>query len=597
MRIAFFTDTYEPQKNGVVTSINLFKEELERQGHKVLIFCPRSKELAGRKDVVQFRSVPFKPYPEYRLAMPSPAVVTKLRRFGPDVVHVHSPGPIGLSAISAAKLLRIPVVFTYHTDLYEYQDYVPFKAFKSVGIRILEKVLRFFIRRADVVIFPGKEIMRKFNRQVAKVESIILPTGTVGGTCPHANGTENYVLQVGRLCKERRVDVLLKAFKKLNKPGLKLCITSEGPEKERLVELAKKLGISERVRFLGYVNEKEKRDLYRHAKLFVTPSPTDTQGLVALEAMQYGAPVIAARAGGFLDYIRDGKNGLHFRPNDHRNLARKMKHLLRDDELRKRLSRNGYETVKQFDMKIMVRRLVSIYKGDKGYAQRKTVTVVVPARNEEKHIGACLKALRAQTIRPEIIVVDGHSTDRTRKIAAKYADRIVLDRKRGLSDARNVGWKAARHDVVAFCDADSVPPENWTEQILRNIGGNAAVSGPIIPYDGGRRMKMEMKVWADVGPRLAAKLGYNSIWGANMAFKREILEKYPFELRFLEDWWMGRRLREAKEKIRFTKAVTLPVSSRRFKESGFHRGILRFYLMNYAKIKLRGVDKDYRGYY
>jgi hypothetical protein len=358
--------------------------------------------------------------------------------------------------------------------------------------------------------------------------------------------------------------------------------------------LAKRLGIGDRVSFLGYVGEKEKTELYRHAEMFVTPSPTDTQGLVALEAMQCGTPVIAARAGGFLDYIEDGRNGIFFRPNDSRNLAKAIHRLARDGKLRRRLSANGYRTVRKFGMKAMAKRLVDVYKGG---VSGKKLSVVICAKNEEKFIGPCLKALRAQTIRPEIIVVDGHSTDRTRKIAARYADRIVLDRKKGLSDARNVGWKAARHDVVAFCDADSVPPENWTEQILRNIGGNAAVSGPIIPYDGGGRMKIEMKFWADLGPRAAAKIGYNSIWGANMAFKREILEKYPFELRFLEDWWMGRRLREAKEKIKFTKAVTLPISSRRFQESGFHSSILRFYLLNYARMKVHGVDKDYRGYY
>ena len=590
MKIAFFTDTYEPQKNGVVTSINLFKNELERQGHKVVIFCPKSAELSGKKDVVQFRSVTFKPYPEYRLAMPSPRILLALRKFRPDVIHAHSPGPIGIAGLSASKVLKIPFVFTYHTDLANYTDYIPFKTFGKTSMKVLLRLLNTFMENCDLVIFPGEEIRKRF-RTVKNLNTTILPTGIPSKVRSHQRAKERYVLQVGRLCKERRIDVLLRAFKSVN-GGLKLCITSDGPDKERLEELAKRLGISGNVKFLGYVSEKEKTELYRRAEMFVTPSPTDTQGLVALEAMQYGAPVIAARAGGFLDYIKDGKNGLLFKQNNPNDLAKKMRLLLKNRGLWRKLSRNGYATVKRFDMKAVSKKLIVIYKGD---VQRKKVTVVVPARNEENTIEGCLKALDRQTITPEIIVIDGKSTDRTAVVAKKYADKVVSDNGRGIAYARNLGWKNAKGEIVAYCDADSRPPANWVENIARLMKGNAAVYGPIVPYDSGLRTRINLKIWGDWFMRAGSKLRYPIICAANVAFRKDMLAKYPFRLNApIEDFDVGRRMRHG-GRVKCYKQLTMPISGRRYRRR-FYTLTARQYLTNYFMVKM-GMEPKNFGYF
>jgi glycosyltransferase involved in cell wall biosynthesis len=590
MKIAFFTDTYEPQKNGVVTSIDLFKNELERQGHRVLIFCPKSAELSGREDVVQFRSVTFKPYPEYRLAMPSPRILLALRKFRPDVIHAHSPGPIGIAGLSAAKMLKIPFVFTYHTDLSNYTDYIPFKTFGKTSMKVLLRLLNTFMENCDLVIFPGEEIRKRF-RKATKLNTAVLPTGITAKVRSHQKPKERYVLQVGRLCKERRIDVLLRAFKAVN-GGMKLYITSDGPDKGRLEDLARRLGMSESVKFLGYVSEKEKIELYRKAEIFVTPSPTDTQGLVALEAMQYGTPVIAAHAGGFLDYIKDGKNGLFFRQNDPHDLAKKMRHLLKDRGLWRKLSRNGYATVKQFDMKTLSKKLVSIYKGD---VQRKTVTVVMPARNEEDSIEGCLKALRKQTIRPEIIVIDGKSIDRTAAIAKKYADRVVSDNGKGIAYARNLGWKIAKGEIVAYCDADSRPPADWVENITRLMRDNAAVHGPIVPYDSGMKTRLNLKIWGDWFMRAGSKLRYPVICAANVAFRKDMLSKYPFRLNApIEDFDVGRRMRHG-GRIKCYKQLTMPISGRRYKRR-FYTMTARQYLTNYFRVKM-GMEPKNFGYF
>ena len=222
------------------------------------------------------------------------------------------------------------------------------------------------------------------------------------------------------------------------------------------------------------------------------------------------------------------------------------------------------------------------------------ISVVVCAKNEEKYIGECLRRLDSQRPRPEIVVVDGHSTDRTVKLAKEYADKIVFDNKAGISDARNVGWKAASGEIVAYCDADARPHQGWVRSIIEEIEGNLAVSGPLSIYDGGLKLKLSFKFWADMLPRFTATVGFNNVWGANMAFRKDALRKEPFRARFLEDFEIGRR--HAKMgKVRFTKALRLSVSSRRFEKS-FHRTSARFYIPAALRLLLF-KDYEQRGYF
>lgn len=220
------------------------------------------------------------------------------------------------------------------------------------------------------------------------------------------------------------------------------------------------------------------------------------------------------------------------------------------------------------------------------------ISVVVCARNEEKYIEACLKALSSQKLRPEIIVVDGHSSDITVKIARKYADRILFDNGKGLSDARNEGWKAAGGRIVAYCDADSVPGKDWTRNICGLMEKYDAVSGPLVANDGSAKLRASMKLFADIFPRLAGALGWNLLWGANMAFRKSVLEKNPFAARFLEDYEIGSRLRKSC-RLKFSKKLAIPASTRRFEKS-FFRTCTRYYVLNF--IKIRFMKKDAGGY-
>jgi len=219
------------------------------------------------------------------------------------------------------------------------------------------------------------------------------------------------------------------------------------------------------------------------------------------------------------------------------------------------------------------------------------VSVVVCARNEEKDIGECLKALRAQTLKPEIIVVDGHSADNTVNISKQLADKVVFDNKAGLADARNVGAKAAAGKIVAYCDADCRPLPEWTANIAKLLEDGIAASGPLVAYDGGLKLRWSFRIWADLVPRFLGKIGFNNLWGANMAFRRDVLLANPFSVRFIEDYEIGCRLRNI-GKVRFSKLMAIPASTRRFAKS-FYWTCFKYYIVGAIKIKLGRPDSGY----
>jgi glycosyltransferase involved in cell wall biosynthesis len=219
------------------------------------------------------------------------------------------------------------------------------------------------------------------------------------------------------------------------------------------------------------------------------------------------------------------------------------------------------------------------------------VSVVVCTKNESRFIEGCLKCLSNQTVKPEIIVVDGHSTDKTVSIAKKYADKIVEDHRKGIADARNIGWKVANGDIVAYCDADCLPHKDWIKNILKHMNGNVCIFGPIIPYEGKTRVKIGLKVWGDLFLKASSIFGYPCICTANVAFKKSVLKRHPFRYQILEDFDVGNRIRKV-GKVKFYRDLYMPISTRRFRE-GFHRLAFKYYLLNYFRLKTGRKMKPY----
>lgn len=358
MKIAFFTDTYYPQTNGAVKSIEIFSKQLRERGNEVHIFCPDG--VRRDKYIHPISSSRLKNYPEYRIGLPTLKIIKEIEKINPDIVHVHSPFTIGIVGVSVAKILKIPIFATYHTMLSEYFEYAGSSRFKK---EIADTYSKYFFDRVSVVIVPSKPIKNLFKRYKIKRPIKILPTPLdikILKNNKKAN-KKLTILHVGRICKEKRIEIILNAFEKINKKiDSKLIITSDGPDKKRLEKLCKKLKISKNVTFTGYVSDKKLLNLYSKADIFVSASDTETQGLVILESMACGCPIIVRNALGFKDFVQNNKNGILF--NTEEDLIKSIFLIKKDKNLRKRLIKNGYETLKKFNISNYVKIMEDMYR-------------------------------------------------------------------------------------------------------------------------------------------------------------------------------------------------------------------------------------------
>jgi len=204
------------------------------------------------------------------------------------------------------------------------------------------------------------------------------------------------------------------------------------------------------------------------------------------------------------------------------------------------------------------------------------ISVVVPTYNEEKNICKLLETLNSQTLprsKYEIIVVDGGSTDRTRDLASKLADRVVLQKSKGIGGARNDGVAAAKHGIVATTDADVSPPENWLETILEKFADDRviAVCGADDPIELNWKSRatflfLKNFVW------LASKFGFYTLGGTNSAFRKNVflsIGGYK-PLSHSDDVELGFRMRKM-GKIAYDRKISVKISTRRLEKNGYLR--------------------------
>lgn len=338
MRIAYFTETFLPKIDGVVTRLVRTLEQLEALGHEALVFAPHNppERYAGHR-VVRVPGVPFKPwYPELFLGLPRPRLGRELDRFEPDIVHVINPVVLGLWGTAIAKQRNLPLLASYHTDVTQYAE--------ALRLRFLSEPSRIFLRdvhnQAHVNLCTsvpmvnsarglGIQRVRLWPKAVdtelyhpSKRSQAMRDRLTDGH--PHAP----LMVYVGRLSFEKRIDWLYAPVTQL--PGVRLALVGSGPAEAALRERFKDTPTV----FTGYMSGADLAAAYASADVFAFPSDTETLGFVAMEAMASGVPPVGARAGGIPDVIDDGRTGLMFTPGDLGDLTEKLGLLLGDDALR-----------------------------------------------------------------------------------------------------------------------------------------------------------------------------------------------------------------------------------------------------------------------
>jgi 1,2-diacylglycerol 3-alpha-glucosyltransferase len=374
LRIGFFTDTYTPQINGVVTSISLFANELERQGHAVYIFAPTPRQPKDGAHVVRLPSVPFAFQPEMRLAAAYDARAHGLvKRANLDIMHSHDPFAVGVFGLAMAKRFRVPYVHTYHTL---YPEYVHYIWDTWLTRELAERMSRDFCNQCDTVIAPSTKIREALLEWGTRKPIVTLPTGVNAARYAERDEAgvtafrtrfgikpgERLLTFVGRLGLEKNIDALIDAMNFVRTPGAKLMIVGDGPYRADLERHAKKDHISDKVLFCGYLRRDDVTRAYQASDLFFFSSLSETQGLVVGEALASGLPVVAVNDLAIADAVTDGSNGFLV-PEDPQALAQAADRILGDADLRQTMSAAAVLRAEEVSIGNQTQRLLGVYEG------------------------------------------------------------------------------------------------------------------------------------------------------------------------------------------------------------------------------------------
>ena len=378
MRILMISDVYFPRINGVSTSIQTFKQELESLGQEVFLLVPDyPAPYFAEPGIFRISSRGVVLDPEDRIMRFSKIIekIPALRELAIDVVHINTPFVAHYAGVRIARELGVPCVSTYHTLFEEYlYHYIPW---------LPKGLLRFCARRFSMlqcnqvegVIAPSSVIVRLLQDYGVEQPIVTLPTGINAAHFARGNGAEfrrrldistsaKILLNVSRVAFEKNIFLLLNMFARLQQqqPDTYLVIAGEGPARESCIAYAKSLQLEHRIRFVGYLDRRtELVDCYHAADLFVFASTTETQGLVLLEAMAAGLPVVSVAAMGTKDVLREGE-GVHITDGTVEDFAGKVSALLNDPVRYAQLCETAMQYAATWDAHQCAQRMLTYYE-------------------------------------------------------------------------------------------------------------------------------------------------------------------------------------------------------------------------------------------
>ncbi|MGB0129888.1 MAG: glycosyltransferase [Rhodocyclaceae bacterium] len=376
MKILMVSDVFFPRINGVSTSIETFTRELEGAGDSVTLIAPSYGNEPPDEDIVRIPSRRVLFDPEDRMMRFRVAVqrAAELRREGFDLVHIHTPFVAHYAGLRLARELGLPCVATYHTFFEEYLfHYVPL-----LPKGALRAAARGFSRRQcndlDAVIVPSTAMRDVLLDYGVTRPMRVLPTGISRERFAPGDGVafrarygidpqRPVALFVGRVAFEKNIDFLLRALELARQriPDLLLVIAGEGPALDSLRASVKRDGLEANVLFVGYLDRtQELPSCYCAADVFVFSSLTETQGLVLLEAMALGLPVLAIAAMGTRDILAADR-GAVVAAAEEKDFADKLVAVLADPALRQELAQQALRHAAEWDAREMALRLRKIY--------------------------------------------------------------------------------------------------------------------------------------------------------------------------------------------------------------------------------------------
>jgi len=370
LRIAVVTETWPPEVNGVAMTLAKLVQGLSHRNHDVQLIRPRqTKTDSPMNDTsleeVLMRGMPIPRYPELKLGLPSKKTLVKtwtLRR--PDVVHIATEGPLGWSALQAAKVLKLPVTSDFRTNFQSYS--------KHYGVGWLRKPIVAYLRKfhnaTACTMVPTRELMRTLSQNGfanLKVVSRGVDTKLFNIAKRDTNlrsswgATDNtkVLISVGRMAPEKNLDQVLKTYEALKSTGqaFKLVMVGDGPLKEQFQKRYPE------IIFPGMLSQTNLAAYYASSDLFIFPSQTETFGNVTLEALASGIPVLAFDCAAARDWVQTGVNGWLVAENNPEGFAAQAVTVFNSKDLLDQITQSTRQQVVHLDWDQIAEQVESVF--------------------------------------------------------------------------------------------------------------------------------------------------------------------------------------------------------------------------------------------
>lgn len=379
MRILMISDVYFPRINGVSTSIQTYRKTLSEQGCKIDLIVPQYEHLTDDEDRifrVPARKIPLDPEDRLmkkKLLRKQAEELLDKNKY--DLIHIQTPFLAHYVGVDLARKYQLPVVETYHTYFEEYMyNYIPF-----LPKQFLRAIVRQFTNKQcnalDALIVPSTAMLEALQQYGVKTPSEIIPTGIYPQLFHHHEGNDfrnkhgielnkPVLVHVGRICHEKNIDFLFYVHKQILReiPDALFLIAGEGPATKHLKKLAVRLGTDKNVKFVGYLDRKsELQDCYAAGNVFVFSSRTETQGLVLLEAMACGTPVVSTAVMGTKDILCE-KRGALVSTENVTEFSDKVSFILKNKFLQQQLSLEARSYAKEWSIDHFTGKMICFYQ-------------------------------------------------------------------------------------------------------------------------------------------------------------------------------------------------------------------------------------------
>lgn len=376
MNIVMMTNTYKPIVGGLEKSVEYFSTEYRKRGHKVLIVSPEYEDAPEEEeDVFRVPAIQNFNGTDFSVELPIPNHLTKvLKQFRPDIVHSHHPFLLGDTALRVAAEFKIPIIFTHHTLYEENTHYVPgdSKALKKFVIRLSTG----YANLCDRVIAPSESVARMIKRRGVRTPVHVIPTGIYLKDFQNGDGKtfrkffdipqDAFLIGfISRVAPEKNIMFLARTVLEYLQKNEKayFVIVGKGPSREDVLQLFDQNNLGGRVVATGILKDKQLASAYEALDVFAFASHSETQGMVLVEAMAAGTPVVAVDAPGVREVVRDKKNG-RLISGDHKDefIAALDWVFGRKPGAKGSLTRQAKKTAEDFAIEHCVEKALNIYQ-------------------------------------------------------------------------------------------------------------------------------------------------------------------------------------------------------------------------------------------